>query len=169
MNAQVRHILELGVFFASTIIILDALLIQIPVLDWFALGLAFFFIAASILASIARQVPWQRRKVISIPDTGNELEYLAHVIDSAVYRGDPNSSRILSEEIKSIVLGVVAVRTNLSKREILELAENHPENLRLMIQEDGIMKFLASYPQLDASLTEEKLEQTLSKIDSWSR
>lgn len=169
MNAQARHVLQLGVFFAGTIIILDALLLQIPVLDWLALGLAFFFIAASILASIARRVPWQRRKVISIPETRNELEYLAGVIDSALYRDDPNSSRTLSEEIKSIVLGVVAVRTRLSKKEILELAENHPENLRVMIHDDVIMRLLASHPQLDANLTEEKLEQTLSKIDSWSR
>ncbi len=169
MNPQARHILELGMFFAGAVIILDALLIQIPLLDWFALGLAFFFIAALILVSIAREVPWQTRRAIMLPETRNELEYLTDVIDAAVYRGDANASRILSEEIKSIVLGAVAVRTRLPKKEILDLAENHPESLRAMVRDDGIMKLLAGYLPLGASLTEEKLEQTLSKIASWSQ
>ena len=169
MNAQARHILELGIFFAGAVVLLDALLIEIPIFDWFALGLAFFFIAAFIIGSIAREVPWQTRRAISVHETKNELEHLAAVIDAAVHRGDTNSYRILSEEVKSIVLGAIAVRTNLPKKEILELAENYPESLRAMVHDDGIMKFLARYPPLDASFTDEKLEKTLSKIDCWSQ
>jgi len=168
MNTKAKHILELGIFFAGAVIILDTLLIQIPVLDWFALGLAFFLAAALIISSIARTIPWQRRTAVRIPQTRNELQHLADIIDAAVYGGDSNSSKILSEEIRSIVLGVVAVRTKLSKREIIALAENHPENLRVVVRDDEIIKFLTGH-SFGQALGEKELEETLSKIEDWSR
>ncbi len=156
-------------FFAGAVIILDVLLIQIPVLDWFALGVVFFFAAALIVGSIARSIPWERRRAISISQTRSELQQLADIVDAAVYRGDTNSSRILLEQVKSIVLGAIAVRTKLSKREILELAENHPENLRAVVRDDEIMTFLAGYHRFGDALGEKELEGMLSKIQDWSR
>lgn len=169
MNREAKQILELGMFFAGAVITLDVLLIQIPVLDWFALGVVFCLAAALIVVSIARSVPWERRRAISISQTRSELQHLADIVDAAVYGGDRTSSRILLEQIKSIVVGAIAVRTKLSKREILELAETHPENLRAVVRDDEIMMFLAGYQRFGDALSEKDLEGMLSKIQDWSR
>ncbi len=168
MNPEAKQVLELGVFFACVVIILDVLLQQIPTLDWFALGLAFSLVAAIIVGSMARSIPWQRQKVMPIPQPRNELQRLADRIDASVYAGDINSSRILSEQIKSIALGAIAVRTKLSKREILELAENHPEELWALVRDDEITKFLTDLQPLGGPLTEKDLEEMISEIEGWS-
>ena len=169
MKREAKRILEWGVFFACAVIILDVLLIQIPILDWLALGIVFFFAAALIVASIARSVPWEKRRAISIPQRRDELQRLADIVDAAVYEGDGNSSRILLEQVKSIALGAIAGRTKLSKREILELAENHREDLRAVVRDEEIMAVLVGYQQLGRSLSEKELEGMLSRIQDWSR
>jgi predicted TIM-barrel enzyme len=73
------------------------------------------------------------------------------------------------ERFKSIVLGAIAVRTKLSKREILELAENHPETLRAVVRDDEIMLLLAGYQQFGGPLSEKELEGMLSKIQDCTR
>ncbi len=168
MNPEAKQVLELGVFFGCVVVILDVFLIQIPTLDWFALGLTFSLVAAIIVGSMARSIPWQRQKAIPIPQPRNELQHLADMIHASVYAGDVYSSRILLEQIKSIALGAIAARTRLSKREILELAENHPEELRALVRDDEITKFLTDLQTPGRSLGEKDLEQMISEIEGWS-
>ncbi len=155
-------------FFGCAVIILDVLLIQIPTLDWFALGLAFSLVAAIIVGSMARLIPWQRQNAAPLLQPRNELQHLGDMIHASVYAGDVNSSRILLEQIRSIALGAIAVRTRLSKIEILELAENHPEELRALVRDDEITNFLTDHQPLVRPLGEKDLEGIISEIEGWS-
>jgi hypothetical protein len=168
MNRQAKHILELGLFFAGAVIILDVLLTQIPVLDWFALGLTFSLMATLILGSVARTVTWQTHKSMLSHQEEDEFQYFVNLVDAAVYAHDGKSLRILSKHLKSLALGAIAARTRLSKKDILELAENNPPSLQVIVQDEEMVNLLATYRQHEA-LNEKELEQTLSKIDSWSR
>jgi hypothetical protein len=71
------------------------LLTQIPVLDWFALGLTFSLVATLILGSVARTVPWQTHKVILSRHKEDEFQNLVNVVDAAVCAHDGKSLRIL--------------------------------------------------------------------------
>jgi len=169
MNRQAKHILELGLFFAGAVIILDVLLIQIPVLDWFALGLTFSLVATLILGSVARTVPWQTHKSILSRQKEDEFQHLVNVVDAAVCAHDGKSLRILSKHLKSLALGAIAARTRLSKKYILELAERDRPSLQAIVQDEGMVNLLADYRPQDEALNEKELEQTLFKIESWSR
>jgi len=169
MNRQIKQILELGLFFAGAVILVDVLLSQIEVLDWFALGLIFFLIAAIIVGSVARTVPTQRGKSITLQQKDDEFQQLADIVDAAVYGHDRNSMRILSEHFKSLALGTVAARTRLSKKEILELAENDKPTLEDILKDEGMAKLLAGYQPRDEPPSENEFERILSKIESWSR
>jgi hypothetical protein len=169
MNRQAKHILELGLFFAGAVIILDMLLTQMPVLDWFALGFTFSLMATLILSSVARTVPWQTHKTMLSLRKEDEFQHLANVVDAAVYAHDGKSLKILSNHLKSLALGAIAARTRLSKKDILELAENNLPSLQAIVQDEGMVNLLAGYHEQDEALNQKELEQTLSKIESWSR
>jgi len=168
MNRQAKHILELGLFFAGAVIILDMLLTQLPVLDWFALGLTFSLMATLILGSVARTVPWQAHKSLLSRQKEDEFQHLVNVVDAAVYAQDGKSLKILSNHLKSLALGAIAARTKLPKKDILELAENNWRSLQGIVQDEEMVNLLAGYRPHDEALSEKDLEQTLSKIESWS-
>lgn len=169
MNGQATQILLIGLFFAGAIIVLDLLLTQLPVLDWFALSLIFLLAATAILGSVARTVPRQTGKSISIQQKEDEFQHLADVVNAAVYGHDKESLRILSERIKSLALGTIAARTKMSKKEIMELAENDKQSLRAIVQDEEMIKFLAVYQPQDEALSQKEFEEKLSKIEGWSR
>ena len=169
MNKQTTQILELGIFFAGAVIILDVLLAQIPLLDWLALGLAFFLAAALILGSVSRTIPKQARKAISIGQKEDQFRHLADVVDAAVYGRNKMALRILSEQLKSLALGTIAARARLSRKEILELAEKEPQSLSAIVQDEEMRRLLAGYPPLGEGVSEKELEEILFRIESWSR
>lgn len=166
MNSVAKHILEIGVFFAGAVMVLDALLFQLPILDWLALGIVFFFAAVSTLISIARTIPFYSQRSQSISQTENDLEHLTGIVEAAVHGGDGTASRILSDEIKSLILGEIALRAKIAKREVINLLENHPENLQRIIRDDKARKFLADYRKVNEDSSEEQLEKILSEIGS---
>jgi hypothetical protein len=169
MNTQTTQILQLGLFFGCAVIFLDLLLIQLPVFDWFALSLIFLLAAAAILASVARTVPRQTSKSISLRQKEDEFQYLADDVDAAMYGHDKQSLRILSEHIKSLALGTIAARTRLSKKEILELAANDKQSLQAIVQDEEMIRYLAGYQPQNEVPSEKEFEEMLSKIESWSR
>lgn len=169
MNRQATHILQLGLFFAGAVIVLDVLLTQLSILDWFALGLVFFFVAATILDSVARTVPTQTRKSQPFQQKKDEFQHLVDIVNAAVYEHDKKSLRMLSEHIKSLAVGTIAARTRMSKKEILELAENDKQALQAIVQDKKITKLLAGYQPQDEAPTEKEYEEMLSQIESWSR
>jgi len=169
MNTQAKQILQLGLFFAGAIIVLDLLLTQFPVLDWFALSLIFILVAAVILGSVSRTVPRQRGKPLSLQHKEDEFQHLADVINAAVYGRDKTSLRILSEHIKSLALGTIAARTRLSKKEILELVESDRKSLQAIVHDEEMIRCLEGYQPQDKGPSEREFEEMLSKIESWSR
>ena len=169
MNREVTQILQLGLFFAGAVIVLDLLLTQLPVLDWFALSLIFLLAAAAILGSVTSTVPRQTGRSISFQQGEDEFQHLADVVNAALYGHDKGSLRILSEQIKSLALGTIAARTRLSKKEILELAENDKKSLQAIVQDEEMMRCLAGYLPQDKAPSEKKFEDLLSKIEGWSR
>ena len=169
MNTQATQILQLGLFFAGAVIVLDLLLTLLPVLDWFALSLLFLLAAAAILASVARTVPRQTGKSISLQQREDEFQHLADVVNAAVYGHEKESLRILSEHIKSLALGTIAARTRLSKKEILELAKNDRQSLQAIVQDEEMIRCLAGYQPQDEAPSEKEFEEILSKIEGWSR
>jgi hypothetical protein len=92
-----------------------------------------------------------------------------NVVDAAVCAHDGKSLRILSKHLKSLALGAIAARTRLSKKYILELAESDRPSLQAIVQDEGMVNLLADYRPQDEALNEKELEQTLFKIESWSR
>lgn len=165
MNTQSKQILEWGVFFASVVIMLDVFLIQIPLLDWFALGIVFLFASLSILVSIVHTAPSHVRKQISTYESGNDLEYLTAVVEGALYGGDPSASRILADEVKSLMLSAIALRTRLSKREVLKRIESDSETRKGIPPDDRMTQFLLAYRQLGENFNQEKLQKTLAEIE----
>ncbi len=168
MKKQVARILQMGAFFAGAVIILDLLLKQIPVLDWFALGLVFSLAAALILESVATSVPRETLRATAIRNKEEELQYLADAIDAAIYQRDKKSLRILSEELRSLALGTIAGQTRLPKKEILELATNEPQSLQAIVRDERMMKLLARNGPFAGGVSEKELEGMLSEILSWS-
>ena len=169
MNRPATQILQLGLFFAGAVIVLDLFLTYLPVLDWFALSLIFILAAAAILGSVTRTVPRQTSKSLSLQHKEDEFQHLADVINAAVYGQDKTSLRILSEHIKSLALGTIAARTRLSKKEILELAENDRQSLQALVQDEEMIRCLAGYQPQREGPSEKEFEEMLSKIESWSR
>lgn len=169
MNSPARRVLELGIFFFVTVILIDALLVQIPSFDWFALGLLFLAIAGSILGLVAYRTHWPKRKVTEIHETESQLDRLTDIVSGALYRGDQSSCRMLSDELQSLAIGAIAVRTHSTKTEISAIAEVHPERLRLMVDDNEILNLLARSPSPDATLSQRNVEKAISKIESWSK
>lgn len=169
MNRQAAQILQLWLFFAGAVIFLDLLLTQLPDLDWLALSLIFLLGAAAILGSVTHTVPRQTGRSISLQQREDEFQHLADVVNAAVYGHDKGSLRILSDHIKALALGTIAARTRLSKKEILELAENDKQSLQAIVQDEEMMRCLAGYQAQDEALSEKKFEEMLSKIEGWSR
>jgi hypothetical protein len=169
MNSQATQILQLGLFFTGAVIVLDLLLTQLPVFDWFALSLIFLLAAAAILGSVARTIPKQTGKSMSLRQKEDELRHLADIVDSAMYGHDKQSLRILSEHIKSLALGTIAARTRLSKKEILELAANDKQSFQAIVQDEEMVRCLAGYQPQNKAPSEKEFEEMLSKIESWSR
>ena len=77
--------------------------------------------------------------------------------------------KILSNNLKSLALGAIAARTRLSKKDILQLAENNWQFLQAIVQDEEMVNLLSGYRPHDEALNEKELEQRLSKIESWSR
>jgi hypothetical protein len=169
MNTQATQILQLGLFFASAVIILDLLLTQLPVIDWLVLSLVFLLAAVVILGSVARTVSRQASGPVSLQPREDEFQRLANVVHAAVYGNDKKSLRILSEHMKSLALGTIAARTRLSKKEILELAKNDKQSLQAIVQDEKMLRCLAGYQPQDEAPSEKEFEEMLSKIESWSR
>lgn len=169
MNRQTTQILELGIIFAVVVAFADVFLIQLPVLDWLALAVAFFFVAAVILDSVARLVPSEKRKLQSTREIDDELQYLADVIDRAINRHEHESLQLLSEKLRSIALGTVAARRKLSKKEILELARNDPSSLLAIVKDEQIVRLLLGNAQMPEVADRHQVEELLSKIEDWYR
>jgi len=169
MNRQATQILELGLFFAGAVIILDLLLAQLPVLDWLALGLFFLLVAAAILGSVARAVPKQTGKSISLQQKEDEFQHLADLVNAALYEHDKGSLRILSRHIQSLALGTIAARTRLPKRQILELAKNDKQSLQAIVQDEEMIRCLAGFQPQGEAPSKKEFEEMLSKIEGWSR
>ena len=169
MNRQSNQILELGLFFGGAVIVLDVFLSQVQALDWFALGLIFFLASAIILGSVARTVPTQKEKSITLQQKEDEFQQLADTVNAAVYGHDRKSLRILTEYLKSLALGTVAAGTMLSKKEILELAENDKQTLEDVVKDEEMIKLLTGHQPRDEPLSEHEFEKMLSKIETWSR
>jgi membrane protein implicated in regulation of membrane protease activity len=168
MNRQAAQILQLGLFFAGGVIFLDLLLTQLPDLDWLVLSLVFLLAAVAILGSVTSVVPRQTGRSISLQQRENEFQRLANVVNAAVYGHDKGSLRVLSEHVKALALGALAARTRLSKKEILELAENDKQSLQAIVQDEEMMRYLAGYQAHDEAPSEKKFEEMLSKIEGWS-
>ncbi len=168
MKKEVTHILQMGAFFAGSVIILDLLLTKIPVLDWFALGLVFCLAGALILDSVAHLVPKETLRATEIRDKEEELQYLADAIDAAIYQRDKRSLKILSEELRSLALGTIAGQTRLSKKEILELSANDPQSLQAIVRDERMMKLLSRNGPFAGGVSEKELEGVLSEILGWS-
>lgn len=168
MNEQARHVLQLGMFFAAAVIILDILLIQIPILDWFALGVAFMLVAVLILNSVVRLVPREVRKHRQNQQVEDEFHYLTHVVDRTIRDHDEMSARILSEELRSLVLGTIAVRMRLSKKQILERVENDRDSVQAIVKDEQIMKLLTGNVPMSDVADEKQFEKLLAKIEGWS-
>lgn len=171
MNEQVTKILQLGIIFTVVIVFLDVFLTQLPVLDWLALGITFFFIAVAILDSLARLVPKEKRGQIQVlrKEEDEELEQLANLVARAINRRENEAQKLLSEKLRSIALGTAAARTGFSKREIRELAEKDPDSLRMLVKDEQIMKLLAGNGQFLSGADASQLDELISKIESWSR
>ncbi len=165
MNRQVTHLLQLGVFFTAAVIILDLLLVQIPVLDWFALAVAFMLAATLILDSMLRLVPREKRRPTSNQQIEDEFQYLTHIVDKAINDHDEMSARILSEELRSLVLGTIAARMRLSRKEVLEQVENDPESIRRTVRDEEIMKLLIGNISVTELMDERQFEKILATIE----
>ena len=165
MNRQATHLLKLGAFFTAVVIILDVLLIQITVLDWFALGVAFMLIAAIILDSMIRLVPREKSRPTSNQQIEDKFQYLTHIVDRAITDHDEMSARILSEELRSLVIGTIASRMRLSRKEVLEQVENDRESIRATVRDDEIMKLLLGDTPMHELADGKQLERILAKIE----
>jgi hypothetical protein len=168
MNTQVKQMLEFGLVFAGAVILLDVFLSQIQIFDWLALGLVFFLAAVVMVGSVAHTIPRQKRKSIVFEQKEDGFQQLADTVNAAMYGHNRTSMRILSEHLKSIALGTVAARTKLSKKEILELAEHDKTALENLVRDEVIAKLLCGYQPRDERLSEDEIEKTLTKIESWS-
>ena len=168
MNKQVARIVQLGIIFTVIVVFLDVFLIQLPILDWLALGVTFFFVAVAILDSVASLVSKEKPKLGSRPEKDDELQYLSDVVDRAINRNEHESLGVLSEKLRSIATGAVAVRTKLSKKEILERADNDPSSLLAIVKDQQIVKALAKNAMLEG-VKREQIETLLSKIEGRSR
>jgi hypothetical protein len=167
MNNRAGDIIKLGLIFASAIVVIDAFLAPFSAsLDWFSLAILFLFLAIAMLISVTSAIPWGTRKLPSVSRERNDLDYLTDLIDAAIYRKDSNASRILSDEIKSLSLGAIALRARLSKQELLELIERDPESLQGIVRDSKTTKLMADYRQASTSFNEERLQKVLSEIQS---
>jgi len=167
MNKLVTEILQLGIFFAAIVVFLDVFLTQLPVLDWLALGVVFFFIAAMILDSTARMVPKEKRLSSSKHKEHDELQWLEDVVDRTVNKHQPEALEILAEKFRSIALARIVARTNLSKKELQELAENSPNNLLGIVKDEQIARLVAGNAPLLASASYRQIAELLSMIEDW--
>jgi Na+(H+)/acetate symporter ActP len=168
MNRQVRQVLELGLFFAGAVILLDVVLAQMQILVWFALAVTFLFVAAIILASVARNVSTQKAVARLRHQKEDPFQELAENVDAAVYAHDRKSLRIVWERLNSLALSAVAARTRLSKKEVLELAKNDKSALEGIVKDVWMVKLLIGYQPRDEPTSEDELEKILSEIENWS-
>lgn len=168
MNRQIAQVLQLGIIFTVIVVFLDVLLGQLPILVWLGLGVTFFFVAVAILDLVASLVSKEKPRLDSKHEKYDELQYLSEVVDRAANRNEHESLEVLSEKLRSIALGAVAVRTKLSKEEILELANDNPSFLLAVVKDEQIAKALGRNAVLEVA-NRDQIESLLSKIEVWSR
>lgn len=169
MNRQARQILVTGAVFAGTVIMVDSLLTQIPALAWLALGLIFLLAAALILNSVAHTVPDLRLGSTTGRVPQDEFQHLVDIVDAGIFRHDEAALRIVVERLRSLALGTIAAHSGLSKKEILELAQNEPHSLRAIVNDENLMKLLTTEPSQTEGLTGAGLEKMLLSVERWSK
>jgi hypothetical protein len=168
MNQQIKQILELGLFFAGAVIVLDAVLFQMQVLTWFGLGLIFLFVATIIVASVARTVPTQKTRSRPLRQREDSFRELADIVNAAVYVHEGKSLRLLWERVNSLALSTVAAETGLSKKEISELANSNRPALDDIVRDEWMISLLADHKPREEPTTEDELGKILTKIENWS-
>jgi hypothetical protein len=166
MNNRSRQFLRIGAFFAVAVILLDLLLFQIPILEWLGLGLSFALVAAILIGVVAQGVPKQTPKSVPGQQNEDDFEHLTNTVEAGIWGGHKGAKRILSEHLKSLTVGVIAARTKLSKKEILNLLENDPQSLHNIVHDGDLLRLLLDCQKLGEGLNERNLEQALLKIGS---
>lgn len=166
MNNRVTETVQLGIVFGVIVVFLDVFLLQLPILAWLALGLAFFFVAVIILESVTRLVPSERQRPLSNLMPEDELQHLSSVVQRALDDHDQDAQNVLTEKLKSIALSTVAARMRLSKREIMELAENNPDSLHTIVVDPEMLELLSG--KTSNHQDRQRLNQLLSKIEGLS-
>jgi hypothetical protein len=171
MNRQTTKVLQVGAFLTVAVIALDFFLPPAqyrmgPVLGWLGLGLVFFLAAAILIGIVAQGIPKQTIKLVSGQKKEDEFSHLAKTVEAGVWGGDRNAKRILSQHLQSLVLGVIAARTKLPKKEILSLMENDPHSLHNILHDEDLLGLLLDGQNLGENLKEGDLQNILLKI--WS-
>jgi hypothetical protein len=171
MNRQTTQVLQVGAFLAVAVIALDFLLPPtqnsgLPVLGWLGLGVVFFLAAATLIGIVAQGIPKQTLKFVSGQKNEDEFSHLAKTVEAGVWGGDRNAKRILSQHLQSLAIGVIAARTKLPKREILNLMENDPQAFRNIVHDEDLLRFLLDSQNLGENLKEGDLQNILLKIGS---
>lgn len=169
MNRQTRQIVGTGAVFAGTVVMVDLFLTQIPALAWLALGLIFFLAATSILSLVAHTVPDLKLRSTTGRVSRDEFQHLVDIVDAGIFRHDKGALRIVLDRLRSLALGTVAAHLGLSKKEILELAQNKPQSLRTIVDDENLVKLLTTEPSQTEGLTGTGLEKVLRSVERWSK
>jgi len=165
MNKKASEVLQLGIVFGVIVIFLDFFLIPLPVLNWLALGVAFLFVSAIILQSVASLVPRQSQIVPSPPEKSDELDDLAEVVERAYGKDHSESSDALTEKLRSIAINAAAAKTRLSKKEVMDLAEKDPASLARMLNDEKLSSLLAEGYHGHERLKYSQINQLLIRIE----
>jgi hypothetical protein len=168
MNKQATQILQLGVFLSALVVFLDIFLMQLPVLDWLGLGVAFFFVAILILDLTAQLAHQEKHPATSKHQEHDELEWLEELADRAVHGHHPESINVLSERLRSLAITTVAARKRLTRKELQELADNDPKSLDSIVKDAQMVKLLARNASALKTGSRLEFEELISRIVNWS-
>jgi len=170
MNRLTSRIIQLGVVLGIIVVFVDFFFSPLTPLDWLALTVSFAFAAVMIVDSIASLVPkrFAQKETVNVRserDHGDAFRELEDLVEGAVYRHHDESMELLTIRLRSLLLGVAATRSRLTKEQLRVLSKHDASALAAQAKNRQLASLISRPGHAD--LNAHELDDLLSKIEDW--
>jgi len=169
MRKQTRTLIEIGLAFLATSILLDYFLGAYQILLWLALAFEFILFGTMILNTL-----WERvargtvKQEPSKPQSEDPLERLEHLCKLAIEEGDQAAADILSERVRSLAYTAAANKFDTSEADLRTMSEAEPALLQARVGNLDLFNFLTRKSTMIRSGDTKALENLLGNVEEWT-
>ena len=169
MKKQNRTLIQLGVVYLAVSIVLDYFLAGYPILTWAGVGFAFVFFGILIFNVLlelkARPAPV--KGVRHYEKGEDDLARLEKVCQRTIDQGDPTSTELLSERVRSLAFAAASYHFNIAEPFLRDMAKDDPSSLELQINDQRIFEALTAKSSGVWKRSARDIVGCLASIEAW--